>query len=592
MSDDDIWRTSSFRHNVVNKIDEAIAQSGMPTSKNSLEMENHVFLKAKSKDEYLSFVARLLLHVGGRDMRGGNQMMNMNQNPGPVNATTLLQTLNNRPQTQNKLPGQMTMGPGPMNQGPMSQGPMNQGPPLRPSGPMGQGPMMQNPNAGPMGNQMGQGPPMPMSSVMGGPPMQNMPVQMPVQGMPVQGMPVQGMPVQGMPGVVPNNMPSNAMGRMQPRKMAVGPENVMMIPNQPVVGGYPAGPPRSVGSNQFLSHNSPSSPQQSPVNVLPSSNQMIGSPSGPQLTPSGQMSGPIRSIGNVPSPGSSVPSLNTPMNPSSNAGPSPLAQEDIAYREKVRQLSKYIEPLRKMIAHMGNEDVEKLSKMKKLLEILSTPTQRMPLETLLKCETALERLDLSRGEGGSVPPPQSSTMREVHPLIEVIGSMIQSPNFNHTLHRTFAPCIEFMVGQRRPLSPPPYTGNENSNEVQSIIPKALEGEIARLDQRFKVSLDPVRPSGVSCIRLLCWLDDKNLPCVPPINIIVYENYPPANPACIISSNDYGGTSFLMCVKDVFESRMMLMPVRFTVSHILDSWEMSVRQAVALLLDNKDSIANN
>lgn len=35
-------------------------------------------------------------------------------------------------------------------------------------------------------------------------------------------------------------------------------------------------------------------------------------------------------------------------------------------------------------------------------------------------------------------------------------------------------------------SPPPYTGNENSNEVQSIIPKALEGEIARLDQRFKV----------------------------------------------------------------------------------------------------------
>lgn len=60
-------------------------------------------------------------------------------------------------------------------------------------------------------------------------------------------------------------------------------------------------------------------------------------------------------IGNVPSPGSSVPSLNTPMNPSSNPAPSPLAQEDIAYREKVRQLSKYIEPLRKMIALIGNE---------------------------------------------------------------------------------------------------------------------------------------------------------------------------------------------------------------------------------------------
>lgn len=49
--------------------------------------------------------------------------------------------------------------------------------------------------------------------------------------------------------------------------MTGGPENVMMIPNQPVVGGYPVGPPRSVATNQFLSHNSPSSPQQSPVSL-------------------------------------------------------------------------------------------------------------------------------------------------------------------------------------------------------------------------------------------------------------------------------------------------------------------------------------
>ena len=37
-------------------------------------------------------------------------------------------------------------------------------------------------------------------------------------------------------------------------------------------------------------------------------------------------------------------------------------------------------------------DVEKLSKMKKLLEILSNPSKRMPLETLLKCEAVLEKL--------------------------------------------------------------------------------------------------------------------------------------------------------------------------------------------------------
>lgn len=38
-------------------------QSGMTSSKNSMEMENHVYQKSRTKDEYLSYVARLILHV-------------------------------------------------------------------------------------------------------------------------------------------------------------------------------------------------------------------------------------------------------------------------------------------------------------------------------------------------------------------------------------------------------------------------------------------------------------------------------------------------------------------------------------------------
>jgi mediator of RNA polymerase II transcription subunit 15 len=45
---------------------------------------------------------------------------------------------------------------------------------------------------------------------------------------------------------------------------------------------------------------------------------------------------------------------------------------------------------------LSDTDVEKLSKMKKLLEILSNPSKRMPLETLLKCEVVLEKLDFKR----------------------------------------------------------------------------------------------------------------------------------------------------------------------------------------------------
>jgi mediator of RNA polymerase II transcription subunit 15 len=41
-------------------------------------------------------------------------------------------------------------------------------------------------------------------------------------------------------------------------------------------------------------------------------------------------------------------------------------------------------------------DLEKLSKMKTLLDILTNPSKRMPLETLLKCEAVLEKLDLKR----------------------------------------------------------------------------------------------------------------------------------------------------------------------------------------------------
>lgn len=53
----------------------------------------------------------------------------------------------------------------------------------------------------------------------------------------------------------------------------------------------------------------------------------------------------------APSPSSS---LNTPGQAVPTPSPCSI-QEDQAYREKARQLSKYIEPLRRMIAKMGND---------------------------------------------------------------------------------------------------------------------------------------------------------------------------------------------------------------------------------------------
>ena len=66
--------------------------------------------------------------------------------------------------------------------------------------------------------------------------------------------------------------------------------------------------------------------------------------------------------------------------------------DDQVYLAKIQHLSKYIEPLKKMIAKIGNEDQEKLGKMKKLMDILSNPTKRLDMKVLFRCESVLEHM--------------------------------------------------------------------------------------------------------------------------------------------------------------------------------------------------------
>ncbi len=72
------------------------------------------------------------------------------------------------------------------------------------------------------------------------------------------------------------------------------------------------------------------------------------------------------------------------------------SSEDQLYFDKVRQLSRFIEPLSRLINRYGDDDSEKLSKMKIMLEVLKNPSKRMPMDTLLKCEAVLEKMDFKR----------------------------------------------------------------------------------------------------------------------------------------------------------------------------------------------------
>lgn len=60
---DDDWKSPGFRQNVIAKIEGAIWISGNPTTKTASEMENHFFEKSTSKEDYLSHLARLLVHI-------------------------------------------------------------------------------------------------------------------------------------------------------------------------------------------------------------------------------------------------------------------------------------------------------------------------------------------------------------------------------------------------------------------------------------------------------------------------------------------------------------------------------------------------
>ena len=219
-----------------------------------------------------------------------------------------------------------------------------------------------------------------------------------------------------------------------------------------------------------------------------------------------------------------------------------------------------------------------MSKMKKLLEILQNPNQRMPLETLCKCEMVLEKLDFKRTDSSFIP----TAFKDNHMfngLLEVIHNNIQNANFNHSLQRTFGPTMNMLFGSEFKLPPltsqkPDVIDLNSSDEISDI----LEGEIARLDQRFKISLDTTQVPGTKSVQLSCHLDDHNLPCVPPISVLIPENYPDSSPKCNDFSHEYNATPFLKSIKDALSYRIDKLPTNFTVSQLLNSWEMSVRQA--------------
>ncbi|XP_007953657.1 mediator of RNA polymerase II transcription subunit 15 [Orycteropus afer afer] len=676
------WRSAAFRQKLVSQIEDAMRKAGVAHNKSSKDMESHVFLKAKTRDEYLSLVARLIIHF--RDIHNKKSQASVSD---PMNA---LQNLTGAPATGTTGIGMAARGPGQSLSGMGGLGAMGQPPP----GTSGLAPhsMAVVSTATPQSQlqlqqaalqQQQQFQQQQAAQAQAQAQAQQLQAQQSAMQQQLQAAVQQqqlmklhhqsqqqsrpehtsvspreasdevqslddadGEPFLGCclrawgpectqrglrrkvraPMVVqqPQVQPQTAVQTPQAAQMVAS--GVQMITAAMVQGGMqvrarfppstavsaappgalPAGgqPPAQVSQSGLPMLSSPSPGQQVPTpQSMPPPPQPSPQPGQPSSQPNSNVSsGPAPSPGSfLPSPSPqpsqspvtartpqnfSVPSpgpLNTPVNPSSAMSPAgPSQAEEQQYLEKLKQLSKYIEPLRRMINKIDkNEDRKKdLSKMKSLLDILTDPSKRCPLKTLQKCEIALEKLKNDMAVPTPPPPPVPPTKQQYlcQPLLDAVLANIRSPVFNHSLYRTFMPPMAAIHGP--PITAPPLCTRKRKfeEEERQSIPSVLQGEVARLDPKFLVNLDPSHCSNNGTVHLICKLDDKDLPSVPPLELSVPADYPAQSPLWVDQQWQYEANPFLQSVHRFMTSRLLQLPDKHSVTALLNTWAQSVHQA--------------
>lgn len=226
--------------------------------------------------------------------------------------------------------------------------------------------------------------------------------------------------------------------------------------------------PQMPPSNMMVDQG-PIPPQMHPMHQGPPSNQMhvTMTPSQSQFVPSpsqGIMPSPMSvgmmqgrgpgSIASIPSPGQ----LNTPqMIQQTSPAQRHMSNDEQAYQEKLKQLQRFIIPLKARLDREENEKKNNPVKIKNLLAIISDSGSRVTMELLNKCELLLEKMGFDgQATNQQIPmnhqqPPKfigqqgGSQMTSDHnigqPLIDALLNNIKKPFFNHSLHRTFSRAV-------------------------------------------------------------------------------------------------------------------------------------------------------
>ncbi|XP_030357288.1 mediator of RNA polymerase II transcription subunit 15 isoform X4 [Strigops habroptila] len=619
------WRSTTFRQKLVSQIDDAMRKAGVAHNKSSKDMESHVFMKAKTREEYLSLVARLIIHF--RDIHNKKSQASVSD---PMNA---LQNLTGGPPAGAPGMGMASRAQGAPMSGMSGLGPMGQQMSLpgqqQPPGTSGMAPhgmpgvstatqqtqlqLQQIAQQQQQQQQQFQQQQVALQQQQFQAQQSAMQQQFQVQQQQQQQLQAvqqqqqqqQLQAVQQQQQHMLKLQMQQQQNQQQVRAQLVQQQQAAAAVQAAQAQAAQMGASGQVSQNNITMMSSPSpvqqaqtpqsmppppQPQPSPQPGQPTSQPNSNVSSGPAPSPSSFLPSPspqpsqspaaARTPQNfsVPSPGP----LNTPGNPNSVMSPASSSQsEEQQYLEKLKQLSKYIEPLRRMINKIDkNEDRKKdLSKMKSLLDILTDPSKRCPLKTLQKCEIALEKLKNDMAVPTPPPPAVPPTKQQYlcQPLLDAVLANIRSPVFNHSLYRTFMPAMTAIHGP--PIMAPVASPRKRKYEEdeRQTIPNVLQGEVARLNPKFLVNLDPSHCSNNGTVHLICKLDDKNLPNVPPLQLSVPADYPDQSPLWIKNPRQYANP-FLQSVYRYMTSKLLQLPDKHSVTALLNTWAQSIRQA--------------
>lgn len=154
------------------------------------------------------------------------------------------------------------------------------------------------------------------------------------------------------------------------------------------------------------------------------------------------------------------------------------------------------------------------------------------------------------------------------PLMEAIQNNYRKPNFNHTLQRTIGPAVAAITNNSLEHA---YKRTAEETLPEEEIPHTVQGEVAKLDSKFFIELDPLQHPQSKTIHMICKIDDVDLPCVPPISIKVPMDYPNLPPRCYINKQEYSSSKFLQDIYRIFNSNLEKLSNLYSITTLLDRW---------------------